>query len=192
MRDALKFGRLLGEAAAATIDDPDALDAALRAWEQARDKDTISTYHWGNRESRPEPTSPLVRAVLGTFAGSEEPNLSDTFNRARSIESIINPARLALRASCRRHRKSIVAQFRAKCKRFPMEISARRHRLLTAFDRRSPPRPNAVGGVWDASATVLAPLMPTHQPKTTLSSTRRTRCTASGCVECTRLSEQQL
>src|SRR5271169_5295234 len=51
MRDALKHGRLLGEAAAATIDDPDALDAALRRWEQARDKDTISTYHWGNRES---------------------------------------------------------------------------------------------------------------------------------------------
>jgi 2-polyprenyl-6-methoxyphenol hydroxylase-like FAD-dependent oxidoreductase len=140
MRDALKHGRLLGEAAAATIDNPDALDAALRAWERARDKDTISTYHWGNRESRPEPTSPLVRAVLGTFAGSEEPNLSDTFNRARSIESVINPKRLA--RGLFRALKTPGADRRAILREvwgeLPMEISARRHRLLDGFRSTKP------------------------------------------------------
>jgi hypothetical protein len=140
MRDALKFGRLLGEAAAATIDDPDALDVALRAWERARDKDTISTYHWGNRESRPEPTSALVRAVLGTFAGSEEPNLSDTFNRARSVESIINPMRLA-RGLIRALTTPGIdrgAILREAWGELPMEISARRHRLLDGFRSTRP------------------------------------------------------
>ncbi|MCW2750022.1 MAG: dependent oxidoreductase, partial [Aeromicrobium sp.] len=94
MRDALKFGRLLGEAAAATLDDPAKLDRALRRWEAARDADTISTYHWGNRESRPGPSTPLVREVLRTFAGNDAPNLSDTFNRARPIEAIITPGRM--------------------------------------------------------------------------------------------------
>ncbi|MCW2515598.1 MAG: dependent oxidoreductase [Mycobacterium sp.] len=140
MRDALKFGRLLGEAAAATIDDPAALDAALRAWEQARDKDTLSTYHWGNRESRPEPTSPLVQAVLGTFAGSEEPNLSDTFNRARPVESIINPGRLArgLVRALKKPGADRRAILREVCSELPMEISARRHRLLDEFRSTKP------------------------------------------------------
>jgi 2-polyprenyl-6-methoxyphenol hydroxylase-like FAD-dependent oxidoreductase len=168
MRDALKFGRLLGEAAAATIDDPSALDARLRAWERARDKDTISTYHWGNRESRPEPTSPLVQAVLGTFAGSEEPNLSDTFNRARSVESIINPMRLA-RGLVRALKTPGVdrrAILREVWGELPMEISARRHRLLDGFRSTKPtatersgwsvgsaPRPPS----WRAAASTALP-----------------------------------
>jgi len=199
MRDALKFGRLLGEAAAATIDDPDALDAALRAWESARDKDTISTYHWGNRESRPEPTSPLVRAVLRTFAGSEEPNLSDTFNRARSVESIINPTRLA-RGLAHALTTSGVdrrAVLREVWGELPMEISARRHRLLDGFRSTRPtatersgwsvgsaPRPPS----WRAAANADAPAA--KQPE--FDALSHGMHGVSGCVECRRLSELQL
>jgi menaquinone-9 beta-reductase len=193
MRDALKHGRLLGEAAAATIDDSDALDAALRRWERARDKDTISTYHWGNRESRPQATSPLVRAVLGTFAGSEEPNLSDTFNRARSIESIINPARLA-RGLFRALRTPGVdrrAVLREAWGELPLEISARRHRLLDGFRSTKPTATERIGWSvgraarppsWRAAADTDAPAA--NQPELDALSHRMHG--VSGCVECER------
>ncbi|MCW2646797.1 MAG: dependent oxidoreductase [Pseudonocardiales bacterium] len=135
MRDALKFGRLLGEAAAVTVHDPAELDLALRDWEAARDADTISTYHWGNRESRPGPSTPLVREVLRTFSGNDAPNLSDTFNRARPVEAIITPGRMlkglvnALRAPDA-DRRSILREVVAE---LPAEIGARRHRLLDGF-----------------------------------------------------------
>jgi hypothetical protein len=199
MRDALKHGRLLGEAAAATIDDPDALDAALRAWEQARDKDTISTYHWGNRESRPEPTSPLVRAVLGTFAGSEEPNLSDTFNRARSIESIINPMRLArgLVGALTTSGVDRRAVLREAWGELPMEISARRHRLLDGFRSTKPTATERSGWSvgrapqppsWRAAADTETPAA--NQAEFDALSHRMHG--VSGCLECRRLSELQL
>ncbi|HJQ47015.1 MAG TPA: NAD(P)/FAD-dependent oxidoreductase [Amycolatopsis sp.] len=135
MRDALKFGRLLGESVAASLHDPVELDAALLTWEAARDADTISTYHWGNRESRPGPTSPLVREVLRTFAGDDRPNLSDTFNRARPVEAVIGPVRLArglvraLRAPGA-DRRAIWRELRVE---LPMEIGLRRHRLVDGF-----------------------------------------------------------
>jgi 2-polyprenyl-6-methoxyphenol hydroxylase-like FAD-dependent oxidoreductase len=143
MRDALKFGRLLGEAVVPRLHDKDRLDAALRKWEAARDADTISTYHWGNRESRPGATSPLVREVLRTFvdsSGQDRPNLSDTFNRARPVESVINPKRLviglvrALRAPGA-DRKAILQEVWGE---LPMELSLRRHRLLDGFRSTRP------------------------------------------------------
>jgi menaquinone-9 beta-reductase len=141
MRDAFKFGRLLGEAAATTLHGPQAeLDAALRDWEAARDADTISTYHWGNRESRPGATSPLVREVLRTFVGDDQPKLSDTFNRARPVEAVINPGRLvtglvrALRLPGA-DRRAILRELRTE---LPMEISLRRHRLLDGFRSTRP------------------------------------------------------
>jgi hypothetical protein len=140
MRDALKHGRLLGEAAAATLHDPEQLDAALARWERGRDLDTLSTYHWGNRESRPEPVSDLVREVLRTFAGTDTPDLSDTFNRARSIETIVSPTHLVrgLVAAVRRpgaDRKAIVKQALGE---LPLEWHARRNRLLDGFRSTRP------------------------------------------------------
>ncbi|MEV4420333.1 NAD(P)/FAD-dependent oxidoreductase [Patulibacter sp. NPDC049589] len=157
MRDALKFGRLLGEAAATTLHDPAELDAALVTWEQARDADTISTYHWGNRESRPGPASPLVREVLRTFSGSEAPNLSDTFNRARPIEAIITPARMArgLWAALRAPGADRRAILREVWGELPMEIGARRHRLLDGF--RSTRSAGTERDGWDVGPTPKPP-----------------------------------
>ncbi|WP_216892452.1 NAD(P)/FAD-dependent oxidoreductase [Nocardia alni] len=160
MRDAMKFGRLLGEAAAASLHDPVELDAALLAWEAARDADTISTYHWGNRESRPGPTSPLVREVLRTFAGDDRPNLSDTFNRARPVEAVINPARLtrglvrALRApGADRH--AIWRELRVE---LPMEIGLRRHRLIDGFRSTRPVATERAGwSIGDGEPRAVSP-----------------------------------
>src|SRR5271163_436665 len=199
MRDALKFGRLLGEAAASSLYDPEALDAALRSWERARDADTISTYHWGNRETRPGATSPLVREVLRTFAGDDRPNLSDTFNRARSVESIINPTRLA-RGLARALTTSGVdrrAVLREVWGELPMEISARRHRLLDGFRSTRPTATErsgwSVGSAprqpsWRAAADTDVPAA--KQPE--FDALSRRMHGVSGCVECRQLSELQL
>ncbi|AEH09840.1 MULTISPECIES: NAD(P)/FAD-dependent oxidoreductase [Protofrankia] len=95
-RDALRHGRLLGEAVNAVLDDPAALDRALCAWEKNRDDDTRSSYHWGNRESRPDAPSALIREVLRTFGdrGEGRPDFSDTFNRTRKVEHVIGPSRM--------------------------------------------------------------------------------------------------
>jgi menaquinone-9 beta-reductase len=161
MRDALKFGRLLGEAVATTLHDPAALDAAVRDWEAARDADTISTYHWGNRESRPGATSPLVREVLRTFVGQDRPNLSDTFNRARPVETVISPTRLvkglmrALRAPGA-DRRAILQELRTE---LPMELTLRRHRLLDGFRSTRPTATEREG--WSVGP---APGPPSCQP----------------------------
>jgi 2-polyprenyl-6-methoxyphenol hydroxylase-like FAD-dependent oxidoreductase len=152
MRDALKFGRLLGEAAAVTLHDSTELDVALRDWEVSRDADTISTYHWGNRESRPGPSTPLVREVLRTFSGNDAPNLSDTFNRARPIEAIITPGRMfkglinALRVPGS-DRRAILREVVAE---LPAEIGARRHRLLDGFRSTRPAGTEREG--WDVGS----------------------------------------
>lgn len=140
MRDALKFGRLLGEAAATRLHDAARLDAALRDWEAVRDQDTISTYHWGNRESRPGGSTPLVKEVLRTFAGSAEPNLSDTFNRARPIERIITPRRMVvgLARVIRAGGESRRGLLREVLTELPMEWGSRRHRLIDGFRSTRP------------------------------------------------------
>ncbi|MFG1958319.1 NAD(P)/FAD-dependent oxidoreductase [Nonomuraea sp. NPDC049028] len=48
IRDAVRFGRLLGEGVAPVLDDPAALDRATRAWERTRDAQCVDTYHWTN------------------------------------------------------------------------------------------------------------------------------------------------
>lgn len=140
MRDALKHGRLLGEAAAPVLHDPAGLDAALGRWEHGRDQDTLSTYHWGNRESRPDPVSDLVREVLRTFSGDDTPDVSDTFNRMRSIEAIVSPAHLAkgLVAALRRPGADRRAILRQALGELPLEWQARRNRLLDGFRSTKP------------------------------------------------------
>ncbi len=49
IRDALRFGRLLGEAAAPALDEPARLDAALWRWERNRDDECLDSYQFGNR-----------------------------------------------------------------------------------------------------------------------------------------------
>lgn len=97
-RDALRFGRRLGEVAAPLLDeDPAQLDDALRAWERERDVECLASYHWGSRESSRagSPSSPLIREVLRTFAGNPD-RLADNFNRTRPPEQVIGPRALTL------------------------------------------------------------------------------------------------
>jgi hypothetical protein len=149
MRDALRHGRLLGEAAAPVLHDAARLDDALQRWEHGRDQDTLSTYHWGNRASRPDPVSDLVREVLRTFSVNDTPDISDTFNRTRSIEAIVSPTHLVkgLVAALRRpgaDRRAIIGQVRRE---LPLEWQTRRNRLIDGFRSTKPTDTERAG--WD-------------------------------------------
>jgi flavin-dependent dehydrogenase len=134
-RDALRHGRLLGEDVRGVLDDPSALDAALRRWERRRDRDTRSTYHWGNRETRSAAPSLLVREAFRTFAGSDTPDASDTFNRIRKVERIIGPTRLGTAlvkalATPGADRREVLREVAAEV---PIEIGIRAETLRDRF-----------------------------------------------------------
>ena len=105
MRDAMRFGRVLGEAAAPVIDDPRRLDAALLAAERRRDRECAASYHWGNKESRIAPVSPLLKEALREFDRAQTPHLMHMFDRVRPAHHVLHPlrgAKLATRAALRR------------------------------------------------------------------------------------------
>jgi flavin-dependent dehydrogenase len=85
IRDALRFGRLLGEAAAPVLDDPRALDRALRRWERRRDRECLETYAWTNTVGRAEPMSALEAELYRAAARNPElaRRVLDVFSRTR-------------------------------------------------------------------------------------------------------------
>lgn len=93
IRDAVRFGRLLGESCAPVLDDPATLDAATRAVEIRRDRECNATYHWGNRESRESGVSPLVREALLDLDGRTPPRLLHMFDRVQAPHHVLNPVR---------------------------------------------------------------------------------------------------
>lgn len=104
IRDAVRFGRLLGEQAAPHLHDPRALDQALLRAERRRDRECQGTYHWGNRESRAVPSSSLVVEALRQFASTTDPGFSDAFNRTRNPDRVLHlgvGAKALLRAAAR-------------------------------------------------------------------------------------------
>lgn len=95
MRDAMWMGRTLAEAAAPALDDAAALDRATRAWEAARDRECLPAYHWGNSETRVQPVSPVLRAVVEGFPIDAGPSLSDVYARVRSPQEVLTLPLLA-------------------------------------------------------------------------------------------------
>jgi 2-polyprenyl-6-methoxyphenol hydroxylase-like FAD-dependent oxidoreductase len=93
IRDAVRFGRLLGEACAPVLDDPAAADAACRAVEARRDRECNATYHWGNRESRDFTVSPIIKEALADLDGNDPPLLLHMFDRIQKPHHVLNPLR---------------------------------------------------------------------------------------------------
>ncbi|MCF2531385.1 NAD(P)/FAD-dependent oxidoreductase [Yinghuangia soli] len=97
IRDALRFGRLLGEAAAPVLNNPARLDAAIRAWERRRDAECRETYHWTNRFARADEVNPLQEQMLRMLA--KEPHgsrrLLDVYSRALRPSQLLTPGFVA-------------------------------------------------------------------------------------------------
>ena len=106
IRDALRFGRLLGEAAAPVLDDAVRLDAALLAWERRRERECLETYQWTNELGRGQAMSPLELELYRALDADEAltRRLLDVFSRVRAPSDALGPgtlARLAARALLR-------------------------------------------------------------------------------------------
>jgi len=103
IRDALRYGRRLGEVAAPLLGDPVALDRALRAWERERERDCLEVYQWTNLLARGEPMSPLEIELYRE--AQDDPQLArrmaDVFSRSARPADVLSArhtARLAARA----------------------------------------------------------------------------------------------
>ena len=85
IRDALRYGRLLGDAVHDRLADPLALHAALARWERDRERDCLEMYQWTNGLARGEPMSALevelYRAATTDSALARE--MTDVFSRVR-------------------------------------------------------------------------------------------------------------
>lgn len=93
-RDALWSGRTLAEATAEVLDDPAALDIALRRWEHDRDMECLASYHFGNIETHVEPVSPVLTEIVRRSSRTEAPDVSDLFGRARTMPQVLSLVRL--------------------------------------------------------------------------------------------------
>ncbi|HEY8545129.1 MAG TPA: NAD(P)/FAD-dependent oxidoreductase [Acidimicrobiales bacterium] len=90
IRDALRFGRLLAEHTASSLDDPERLDAALTAWERRRDDECRETYEWTNWVARAEPVGPADVALYRHFADpAHSHQLLDLHSRILSPSQVL-------------------------------------------------------------------------------------------------------
>jgi flavin-dependent dehydrogenase len=96
IRDALRFGRLLGEAVAPVLEDDAALDRALEAWELDRDEQCLDLYQWANGLGLDDEVSPIEAAAYRWLA--ERPGgpseVLDVFSRLRAPTDVFSPGRL--------------------------------------------------------------------------------------------------
>lgn len=97
IRDALRYGRQLGEAVASLLDHPVALDAQLDAWEQRRFRECIDIFQWTNRQARGEPLTPLELELYRAADDDEEVGvgLIEVYSRLRTPNEVVSPSRLA-------------------------------------------------------------------------------------------------
>jgi flavin-dependent dehydrogenase len=94
-RDALWMGRTIVEATADLLDDPAALDAAMRNWEHERDIECLPSYHFGNLETEVAPVSPVLIEIFRRISRTYSPDAGDLFGRAREMPQVISLPRMA-------------------------------------------------------------------------------------------------
>jgi flavin-dependent dehydrogenase len=109
IRDALRFGRLLGEAVAGALDDPQELDRELFAWELNRDRECLPSYYLAQRQTRTHPLNQLETELFreldadgATANGSVEAaadervrEFIDVVARRREPREFFTPRRMA-------------------------------------------------------------------------------------------------
>ena len=97
IRDAMRFGRLLGEAAARYLGDERALDEALERWERRRDRECLEAYQWTNLVGRAEAMNPIEAELYRVAAGDRDVARAflDVFSRVARPADVMTLRRLA-------------------------------------------------------------------------------------------------
>ncbi len=150
MRDAVRFGRILGETVGPVLDDPARADAAAMAVEARRDRECNATYHWGNRESRVFGVSPVLKEALADLDGQDPPLLLHMFDRIQAPHRVLNPlrgARYAGRALLRRgtDRRAVLREVREELR---IDKDIWREELRPAFRSARPTASERRDFVW--------------------------------------------
>lgn len=137
IRDALRYGRRLGERVAPHLDDRAALDRALRAWEHERETECIEIYQWTNLLARAEALNPVEEELyreMATGHGLAKPML-DVFSRIKQPHEAL-PAhlatRMALRAIARPGRRTEAAKIAVRELRLDLAARAERRAVRRA------------------------------------------------------------
>lgn len=94
IRDALRYGRLLGEAVAPVLHTGD-LDATLLAWERRRENDCLEVYQWTNALAAGEPMTPLELELFRAARKHDglTTRLLDVYSRTLRPAALVGPAR---------------------------------------------------------------------------------------------------
>jgi flavin-dependent dehydrogenase len=131
IRDALRYGRLLGATAARAGGDLRALDAGLARWERDRERDCLEVYQWTDVLARGEAMSPIEVELYRRAErdGALATELLDVFSRVRRPSRFLSPARAAALAVAALRRGDAAAR-RATL------APARRERRAAATDAR--------------------------------------------------------
>ncbi|MDX8151785.1 NAD(P)/FAD-dependent oxidoreductase [Patulibacter brassicae] len=90
IRDALRFGRRLGETAAEALDHPEWLDRRLFAWELERDAECLPSFYLGRKHTRTHPVSQLEQEFFREAADDPRlaQELADVFARTRKPQQL--------------------------------------------------------------------------------------------------------
>jgi flavin-dependent dehydrogenase len=135
MRDAMYMGRTLAERVQPLLEDPQAVDRATRAWEAERDRHCVPAYHFANFDTRVEVQSPTVCELIRDAGRTTEPDITDLFGRARTLQEIAPLPRLAKATGIallrgERSRRETVVRGLSELR---TELEIRRERLRGAF-----------------------------------------------------------
>jgi flavin-dependent dehydrogenase len=167
MRDAMWMGRTLAEHVLPVLDDPAAIDRATRAWEAERDRDCLPAYHFANLDTRVARQSPALCELVRDAGRSEEPDLSDLFGRARTLQEIAPLPRLAraLAAALWRGERPRSETLGAALRDVRTDVAIRRETRAARFRATRPVRgSDHPGAVWPVPPATEVPAAP--QPQT--------------------------
>ena len=153
MRDAMWMGRTLAEHVLPVLDDPAAIDRATRIWEAERDRDCLPAYHFANLDTRVERQSPALCELVRDAGRTTEPDLTDLFGRARTLQEIAPLPRLtrALVAALWRGERPRTETLSRAVRDMRTELEIRRERRADRFRAtRTVTGSDHPGAVWPA------------------------------------------
>jgi 2-polyprenyl-6-methoxyphenol hydroxylase-like FAD-dependent oxidoreductase len=140
MRDAMWMGRTLAERILPVLDDHAGVDRATREWEADRDRHCLPAYHFANLDTRVETQSPALCELVRDAGRNQEPDISDLFGRARTLQQIAPLPRLgrAVVAALIRGERPRTETIARAIPELRTELDIRRERLTGRFRQTRP------------------------------------------------------